>query len=55
MALALRVGAKRLIFTHHEPTRSDDALEAIFTEVQARYPGIGCELMLAREGMEILL
>ena len=54
-AMARRVGAKRLLFTHHEPTRSDDALEVIFDEVRARYPEIGCELMLAREGMEIVL
>jgi phosphoribosyl 1,2-cyclic phosphodiesterase len=55
VAMAQRIGAKRLLFTHHEPTRSDDALEAIFAQVQARYPDIGCELMLAREGMEIVL
>lgn len=53
--LARRVRAKRLIFTHHEPTRSDDALEGIFADVLARYPDIGCELILAREGMEIVL
>lgn len=55
VAMARRIGAKRLLFTHHEPTRGDDALEAIFAGVQARYPDIGCELMLAREGMEIVL
>lgn len=55
VAMARRIGAKRLLFTHHEPTRSDDALEAIFDNVLDRYPDIGCELMLAREGMEFVL
>lgn len=55
VALAQRVWAKRLVFTHHEPTRGDDALEGVFAEVVARYPDIGCELMLASEGMEIVL
>jgi phosphoribosyl 1,2-cyclic phosphodiesterase len=54
---ALRVGAKQLICTHHEPTRSDDALEAVFAEVMARR---GAELgalqvRLAYEGLEVLL
>lgn len=55
IALARRVGAKRLLCTHHEPTRSDDELEAVFAEVKARHPEPGCELLLAYEGMEITL
>jgi ribonuclease BN (tRNA processing enzyme) len=53
--MAQRVGAKRLICTHHEPTRSDDDLDKVFAEALERFPGIACEVMLAREGLEIEL
>jgi phosphoribosyl 1,2-cyclic phosphodiesterase len=53
--MALRVGAKRLFCTHHEPTRSDDQLEAVFAEVMGRWAGKleGLDVQLAREGLEI--
>jgi phosphoribosyl 1,2-cyclic phosphodiesterase len=53
--MALRVGAKRLFCTHHEPTRSDDQLEAVFAEVMGRWAGQleGLDVQLAREGLEI--
>jgi phosphoribosyl 1,2-cyclic phosphodiesterase len=53
--MARRIGAKRLICTHHEPTRSDDDLERVFAEALERKPVPGCEVMLAREGLEIAL
>lgn len=53
--LAERIGAKRLICTHHEPTRSDDDLEKVFEEALASFPGRRCEVMLACEGLEIAL
>jgi phosphoribosyl 1,2-cyclic phosphodiesterase len=53
--MAQRIGAKRLICTHHEPTRSDDDLEKVFAEALSRHPAPGCEIMLAREGLEIVL
>jgi phosphoribosyl 1,2-cyclic phosphodiesterase len=55
--MALRVGAKRLYCTHHEPTRSDDALEALFAEVMARHEGkLGAlQVFLAYEGLEVEL
>jgi phosphoribosyl 1,2-cyclic phosphodiesterase len=55
IAMARRIGAKRLLCTHHEPTRSDDDLEKVFAEALARHPDLGCEVMLAREGLEISL
>src|SRR5262245_56956686 len=55
LALACRAGAKKLVCTHHEPTRSDDELERVFAELKARVPADGPEVMLAREGMEIEL
>ncbi len=55
--MALRVGAKRLYCTHHEPTRSDDDLEAAFADVLARHRAhIGSlEVHLAFEGLEVTL
>ncbi len=55
-----RVGAGTLVCTHHEPTRSDDALEKVFGEALAGcgyVPGENGEpkVMLAREGLEIVL
>lgn len=53
--LAKQAGAKILYCTHHEPTRSDDALEQEFEKVLARHPRQqqGPEYRLAREGEEI--
>ena len=53
--MAQRIGAKRLICTHHEPTRSDEDLEKVFAEAMNRHSAPGCEIMLAREGLEIVL
>lgn len=57
IATALRVGAKRLYCTHHEPTRSDDELERVFADVMARHAGsIGdLQVVLAYEGLEVTL
>lgn len=55
LAMARRIDAKRLVCTHHEPTRSDDDLEKVFEEALMRFPDRRCEVMLAREGLEITL
>jgi ribonuclease BN (tRNA processing enzyme) len=55
IAMAQRIGAKRLLCTHHEPTRSDDALEKVFAEALSRHPDPGCAVQLAHEGLEINL
>lgn len=57
LAMALRAGAKRLYCTHHEPTRSDDELEAVFADVMARHAGMldGLQVFLAHEGLEVTL
>lgn len=48
---------KQLYCTHHEPTRSDGALEAVFAEALARNTSHAGdpEYFLAREGLEIEL
>ena len=55
--LAQAAGAKVLYCTHHEPTRSDDALEQVFAEALARHSGTegGVDIRLAREGEEIII
>jgi len=54
-AMALRVGARALYCTHHEPSRSDDALEAVFADVLARHAAqLGqLQVHLAYEGLEV--
>ena len=49
---AHRAGAKTLFCTHHEPTRSDDALENAFASALADNSAIatGIDIRLAREG-----
>lgn len=53
--MARQAKVKRLVCTHHEPTRSDDQLEAVFADVLKRHPRQpgDPEIVLAREGMEI--
>ena len=52
IASAYGAGAKLLFCTHHEPTRSDDALEAAFAEALSTNAALaqGMDIRLAREG-----
>ncbi|MBF0620743.1 MAG: MBL fold metallo-hydrolase [Magnetococcales bacterium] len=47
-------GAKKLFFTHHEPTRTDALLEKVYNEALKRNPPQpgDPEFLLAREGLE---
>jgi hypothetical protein len=52
--MARQAAVKTLICTHHEPTRSDDELDAVFADVLSRHllePG-DPEIMLSYEGLE---
>ena len=55
--LAKDAGAKILYCTHHEPTRSDDDLEKVFTEAVNRHTDSAgaLDIRLAREGAEIVI
>jgi ribonuclease BN (tRNA processing enzyme) len=53
--LATAANAKKLFFTHHEPTRSDASLDAIYQGLLQNNRDIGCELLLAQEGVDISL
>ncbi|MBK7685595.1 MAG: MBL fold metallo-hydrolase [Rhodocyclaceae bacterium] len=60
MAWAKRLGVKKLVCTHHEPTRDDDALESVFAAAlnSCGYtPGIdgAPEVVLSYEGLELAL
>ena len=52
LSIASLANAKRLFFTHHEPIRSDDELEAIFQTVLNDRDDPDFEVYLAREGEE---
>jgi len=51
MKLAEKAQAKKLFLTHHEPTRSDDALEAVYKEAMESLTIDVPEITLAREGL----
>jgi ribonuclease BN (tRNA processing enzyme) len=52
IATAHAAGAKVLFCTHHEPTRSDDALEAAFADALQQNASLTqhMDIRLAREG-----
>jgi ribonuclease BN (tRNA processing enzyme) len=47
--VATKAKVKRLVLYHHDPDRSDDALDRIAVDSQAKAKGI--EVVVAREGM----
>ncbi len=53
--VAVRAHAKRLVLYHHDPDRSDDALDKIGADAQrlARERGSALEVLVAYEGMEL--
>lgn len=53
--LAKRANVKKLFFTHHEPTRSDQALEKIYQTLLKNNTDLAFELILAKEGDDVLL
>ncbi len=58
IALAKQAGVKRMAFTHHDPTRTDDALDRLMDQTylpMAKSQAPGIEFFAAREGMEVQL
>jgi phosphoribosyl 1,2-cyclic phosphodiesterase len=56
IALAKQAGVKRMAFTHHDPTRTDDALDRLMKETylpMAVKEAPGTEFFAAREGMVV--
>ncbi|BCG62482.1 MAG: hypothetical protein methR_P0123 [Methyloprofundus sp.] len=55
LRLATQAKVKRLFFTHHEPTRTDAELDAIYAELLTNNQQMNCELIIAQEGVEVVL
>jgi phosphoribosyl 1,2-cyclic phosphodiesterase len=55
LAMARRAKAKKIIFTHHDPTRSDDALDHIGAKLAEQARDNDPPMQIAREGLEINL
>ncbi len=55
--VAARAGVKRLVLYHHDPDRSDDALDEVGKRAQqlARERGGTLEVLVAYEGMELTI
>jgi len=51
--LAKKAQVKQLYFTHHEPTRTDTELDAIYAKLLKNNHNIGFELLVAQEGIEV--
>jgi phosphoribosyl 1,2-cyclic phosphodiesterase len=51
--MADRIDAGKIVLTHHEPTRSDEELDAIYAQICNDYSHVSPELVIAREGMII--
>lgn len=52
LQIAKQAKARKLLLTHHEPTRSDAELDDIFHETMAKAGKLDFEVYLAREGEE---
>ena len=48
---AQEAGIKKLVFFHHEPSRTDEELAALEKHYQKEAEGSGMEVIMAREGM----
>ena len=55
VALAKQAKVKKLFLTHHEPTRTDTELDAIYAELLKNNEQSDCELLMAQEGLEVIL
>jgi phosphoribosyl 1,2-cyclic phosphodiesterase len=51
--MARAVKAKKVVFTHHEPTRSDDAVDQIAASMKDMQTEDGPDIVFAQEGMVI--
>ncbi len=52
-SLAVSAGVATLVLFHHDPSRSDDELDAIEVEYKVRGLEFGVKVVVAREGMEM--
>lgn len=50
LTLAQKAEVERCFLTHHDPTRTDGALDKIMIDLKKRFPHMGERITLAREG-----
>lgn len=55
MELGAAANVKRLFLTHHEPTRTDAELDAIYEDLIKNHPELNFQLIIAQEGADIFL
>jgi phosphoribosyl 1,2-cyclic phosphodiesterase len=55
LELAVQAKAKRLFFTHHEPTRTDEQLDAIYRHLSSSNRNSPLQIHMAQEGIEYTL
>jgi len=53
LAMARRAAAKNVVFTHHDPTRTDDQLDRIAEKLKAQLRANDPSIQIAYEGLEI--
>lgn len=53
--LAVAAGVSTLVLFHHDPSRSDDELDVIEADYKLRGADVGVDVVVAREGMELLI
>ena len=53
LAMARRAKAKKVVFTHHDPSRTDDQLDRIGAKLQAQRRSNDPPMLIAAEGLEI--
>ncbi len=51
--MAVEAGVKSIYFTHHEPTRDDDAVDRFLTDILAKHGDRGVAIAMAAEGLSI--
>jgi phosphoribosyl 1,2-cyclic phosphodiesterase len=54
-SLAVAAGVSTLVLFHHDPSRSDDELDVIEADYKLRGADVGVDVVVAREGMELLI
>lgn len=55
ISLAKAANVKKLFFTHHEPSRTDEQLEQIYKDLLNKYSQQTFDIVLAKEGIEFSL
>ena len=55
MEFADKASVDKVVLFHHDPYHSDNELEELLAEAQGKWPGMEARVLLAFEGMTIVL